>query len=222
MSSLRLQITGNNLLTGVSSASGTCIEAATMFRLLGFIIGSLTSIGIILLVTGVPTFHVDDPEIDQKRFDEAVEKLMARKVEAERAVAEAAENIPASTQTAASGHSPEQGGPPASTEPMEAPVELPPSAGDAPLISEDVGLPEPDFAQPEMNTQWYAFWNPFRSQIAANGFVSQLEKVTGLDYRVVKTRTGVYEVAFAYADDAERRDKLAQISEATGLDLPDS
>jgi hypothetical protein len=105
---------------------------------------------------------------------------------------------------------------------MEAPVELPPSAGDAPLISEDVGLPEPDFAQPEMNTQWYAFWNPFRSQIAANGFVSQLEKVTGLDYRVVKTRTGVYEVAFAYADDAERRDKLAQISEATGLDLPDS
>ncbi len=70
--------------------------------------------------------------------------------------------------------------------------------------------------------QWYSFWNPFRSEIAANGFVSQLERVTGIDYRVVKIKPGVYEVAFAYDDDAERHAKLAQISAATGLDLPDS
>ena len=70
--------------------------------------------------------------------------------------------------------------------------------------------------------QWYSFWNPFRSELAADGFVSQLEKVTGLDYRVVKVKTGVYEVAFAYASDTERRDKISQISNATGLDLPDS
>jgi hypothetical protein len=70
--------------------------------------------------------------------------------------------------------------------------------------------------------QWYSFWNPFRSELAANGFVSQLEKVTGLDYRVVKVETGVYEVAFAFADDTERRSKISQITLATGLDLPDS
>ena len=70
--------------------------------------------------------------------------------------------------------------------------------------------------------QWYSFWNPFRSQIAASGFVSQLEKVTGLEYRVVKVKTGVYEVAFAYSDDMERRTKLSQISTATELDLSGS
>ena len=43
-----------------------------------------------------------------------------------------------------------------------------------------------------------------------------------MDYRVVKIKPGVYEVAFAYNDDVERHAKLAQISAATGLDLPDS
>jgi len=106
----------------------------------------------------------------------------------------------------------------------------------------EVEIPEPQFADTESamlaNTddlpdsleeppllhelQWYSFWNPFRSEIAASGFVAQLERVTGMDYRVVKIRPGVYEVAFAYDDDAERHAKLAQISAATGLDLPDS
>ena len=66
---------------------------------------------------------------------------------------------------------------------------------------------------------WYAFWSPFRSKIAADGFVSQLQRTTGLDYRVVKLKPGVYEVAFAYANDSDIEDKLTQISSATGLDL---
>ena len=70
--------------------------------------------------------------------------------------------------------------------------------------------------------KWHPFWSPFGSRIAANGFVSQLESVTGFDYRVVKVKTGVYEVAFAYGDDTERRAKLSQIAAATGLDMPDS
>ena len=70
--------------------------------------------------------------------------------------------------------------------------------------------------------QWYSFWTPFRSKLAASGFVGQLERVTGLDYRVVKAKTGVYEVAFAYDNDDERRNKLSRISAATGLELPDS
>ena len=68
---------------------------------------------------------------------------------------------------------------------------------------------------------WYSFWNPFRSEIAARGFVSQLERVTGLDYRIVRVDAGVYEVAFPYRDDAERAEKLTLISAATGLDLPE-
>ena len=82
--------------------------------------------------------------------------------------------------------------------------------------------PEADVAVSVTEAQWYSFWNPFRSKLAASGFVQQLEKVTGFDYRVVKIKTGVYEVAFAYDNDDERRRKLALISSATGLELPDS
>ncbi len=74
----------------------------------------------------------------------------------------------------------------------------------------------------EKDLKWHAFWNPFRSRIAAEGFVGQLEKVTGLDYRVIKIETGVYEVAFGYEDEAEREDKMSLIASATGLDLPQS
>ena len=46
-----------------------------MFRLLGFLIGSVTAITIILLVLGIPEFNLTDPGNDQQRFDAAVEKL---------------------------------------------------------------------------------------------------------------------------------------------------
>jgi hypothetical protein len=83
-------------------------------------------------------------------------------------------------------------------------------------------LPVLPVEPPEIEMRWYSFWNPFRSEIAAKGFVSQLEEVTGLDYRIVKVEAGVYEVAFAYIDDTERTNKLEQISAATGLDLTES
>lgn len=120
-------------------------------------------------------------------------------------------------------------------EPEPAPREEPVAAAidgpaDPPMPSEAVDHEsevEPDLAespafQEATVPQWYAFWSPFRSEIAANGFVAQLERVTGLDYRVVKVDSGVYEVAFPYFDDDERRSKLTQIAAATGLDLPDS
>ncbi len=72
---------------------------------------------------------------------------------------------------------------------------------------------------PAETANWYAFWSPFRSEIAANGFVDKLQESTGIDYRVVKVRTGVYEVAFAYTDDADIQAKLERISSATGLDM---
>lgn len=67
--------------------------------------------------------------------------------------------------------------------------------------------------------KWHEFWTPFRSEIAAGGFMNRLEAVTGLDYRVVRRDKGDYQVMFAYAGEHELSLKLEQISAATGLDL---
>jgi hypothetical protein len=192
-----------------------------MFRLLGFLIGSAAAITIILLVLGTPDFHLADPEIDQQRFDAAVEKLKEKQQEvAEVAeviveeVAKTVDELQDNIETVAEKAVPEltallDGESDAANEfTTKTLPDVPGLANDYPTLQEEL--------------QWYSFWNPFRSQIAARGFVMQLEKVTGLDYRVVKVKTGVFEVAFAYDNDVERRTKLSQISAATGLELPDS
>jgi hypothetical protein len=187
-----------------------------MFRILGFLIGSATSIAVILLVMGMPEFHAKDSVDDQQRFDAAVEKLMAKQQDVE-SVADEPDQIPV----------PDDQSTVVNAEPLveESPQEseLLPADPDAAVMAEtdyaSAGFREPAVLQ---ESQWYSFWNPFRSEIAASGFVAQLERVTGIDYRVVKIKPGVYEVAFAYGDDAERHAKLVQISAATGLDLPDS
>jgi len=78
---------------------------------------------------------------------------------------------------------------------------------------------ETDAATGAAGRQWYAFWQPFRSEISAEGFRRRLEGVTGLDYRVVSPQPGEYQVAFAYRDEAERLAHLAAIEAATGLVL---
>lgn len=190
-----------------------------MFRILGFLIGSATSIAIILLVMGVPEFHARDAVIDQQRYDAAVEKLMAKKLDVGGAVNEPGESSLPSDISTSTPAEPLPGETPQEAEISELPFAEPDSAVFAETDDSPARLEEP----PLLNElQWYSFWNPFRSEIAANGFVAQLERVTGIDYRVVKIKPGVYEVAFAYDDDAERHAKLSQISAATGLDLPDS
>ena len=82
--------------------------------------------------------------------------------------------------------------------------------------------PSPEPAPEPLPVRWHAFWSPFGSRIAADGFVRRLEAVTGFDYRVVKIDNGVFEVAFAYTSDAERDSMLTAIAAATGLELPDS
>jgi hypothetical protein len=88
-------------------------------------------------------------------------------------------------------------------------------------LSEPSPIPLPESLPEQTIEHWYAFWSPFRSELAANGFVSQLQRSTGIDYRVVQLKPGVYEVAFAYEADADIASRLAAISAATGLDLPD-
>lgn len=190
-----------------------------MFRLLGFLIGSVTVITIIIMVLGLPEFKLGDSANDQQRFDAAVEKLKEKRQEAQDVAedifdeaAEAVDGVQDNIEIVAERALPQVAAKPTEETPLprEAVEQFQPPA------------PADDYPALQDELQWYSFWNPFRSEIAARGFVTQLEKVTGLDYRVVKVKTGVFEVAFAYGDDMERRSKLSQISAATGLDLPDS
>lgn len=174
-----------------------------MFRILGFIIGSAVSIAGIFFVLGTPEIHLSSIESDQARFDAALEKIREKQPVAEEiADIPVAEELPPETATA----------------------DLELVADESLVINEAQPADVEPLADPQdiFNPQlhWHEFWNPFRSELAAQGFVSQLEKVTGLDYRVVKVKAGVYQVGFAYFDDSERRFKISQISAATGLDLP--
>jgi hypothetical protein len=180
-----------------------------MIRLLGFIIGSAVSIGAILLILGVPELHLSNPELHKNRFDEALQNLKEKQREIAAATSANDAEVPAPAT------------PEVVTEPLPGPVAL----VDEPALTElPTELPaetdDGDELLLSQDRQWHSFWNPFRSEIAARGFVSQLERVTGLDYRVVKVKTGVYEVAFAYESDVERQAKLSQIQAATGLELP--
>ncbi len=190
-----------------------------MFRVLGFILGSVVSIAGILLVLGVPEFHLSNFETDQARFDAALEKIKEKRPDVEKVVGDLVSDLQQRSDPPAATQSPADD---ALTETVQ---ELPP-ANEA--TSQDIPLDPPGeaelFAEAQdlfsVDQHWHEFWNPFRSEIAARGFVSQLEKVTGLDYRIIKLKAGVYQVGFAYANDEERQIKLSQISAATGLDLP--
>jgi len=102
-----------------------------------------------------------------------------------------------------------------------------PAASVAEVVTEAAAETEAEMAaEPAVTTpaaspsqNWYAFWSPFRSELAADGFIAELQRTTGLDYRVVKLKPGVYEVAFAYSDPPDRDTKLDTIAAATGLDM---
>ena len=176
-----------------------------MFRILGFILGSAVSIAAIFMVLGVPEIRLPSVEADQARFEAALQKIR-EKLPVVAEIADATEEVAVPTEAA-----------------MESVADEPLAPAAADLINEATTEPmtDPkDMHNPEQH--WHEFWNPFRSEIAARGFVSQLEKVTGLDYRILKVEAGVYQVGFAYSDDNERRSKISQISAATGLDLPQS
>jgi len=179
-----------------------------MFRILGFIVGSAISIAGIFLVLGVPEFHLSTFETDQARFDAALEKVRKKRPAVEQAAEEFVEKIAEEAIDIPTESLPSMAASPPSGDQED-------QAADAAMLAEamDVFIAE---------QHWHEFWNPFRSEIAARGFVTQLEKVTGLDYRVVKVKAGVYQVGFAYLNDDERRTKISRISAATGLDLPQS
>lgn len=163
-------------------------------RLLGVLVGSALAVAALVVFVGIPEFTTES------NVAEPTVITLPMRMEA-----------PASS--------------PAPAQPQEERHEEVQVASDAP--AETAADEVPDMAEappaaPAETLHWYAFWSPFRSEVAANGFVDQLQRVTGLDYRVVKVKPGVYEVAFAYEDDQEITARLSQISAATGLQLPES
>ena len=120
-----------------------------MIRLLGFLVGSAIAVGAILLLLGVPDLRVAEPEV--------VHMIVADSTPA-----------PELANAKPPGELPQEQPAPELLHTMP-PAELlqdqpAPDTADEP-DSEIVLLPD------EM--KWYSFWNPFRSAIAANGFVGQ-------------------------------------------------
>ena len=171
-----------------------------MIRLLGVLVGSALAVVALVVFVGIPEFTAtsnvtEEPVITLPMRPEAV-------VDADRATT----SLPFAPVEAVEAVEETSHERPAAAQSIELDV-----------LVEEPAPPEPETI--ETMQQWYAFWSPFRSEIAAAGFVDRLQSVTGLDYRVVKVKPGVYEVAFAYNDDAEITINLSQISTATGLNL---
>jgi len=184
-----------------------------MLKLIGILTGSALAVAFLIIALGVPDFSVPEPEPPNSGSvtelaitpnSGSVTKLAISApevIEVAQQTADLEEDIPTPAEET-------------SSEPVSSVTDPETEA-----LIEQIFNPGPEeiFEQ-----NWYAFWSPFRSEIAAQGFVSKLQETTGIDYRVVKIKTGVYEVAFAYLDDADIQDKLARISNATGLNMTDS
>lgn len=176
-----------------------------MIRILGILTGSAIATGTLIIALGIPEFSAapDRPITASDTIAEietAPSGEMARPAEPEvtTQVSDANAETPAPDSTPAELLNPAAPPAPAATSEVTELHEMPPQRSD---------------------DNWYAFWSPFRSEIAADGFVTELQRTTGLDYRVVKQKPGVYEVAFAYSNESDLEDKLTRISTATGLDL---
>jgi hypothetical protein len=178
-----------------------------MLRIIGILTGAALAIAFLIVALGVPEFAKHEAEVNPEPvLDQAALLEPVADVEPEAAVQVTPEPEAEAVAEAFAEPAPEP---------------------DYEALVEQIFAPEPESGPepepaPVLAENWYAFWSPFRSELAANGFVSKLQESTGIDYRVVKIKTGLYEVAFAYSDDEDVQDKLARISAATGLDMSES
>lgn len=182
-----------------------------MIRLIGVLTGSAIAVAFLIVALGIPEFAMPEPVATVTEPPAPVPEPLVPVPEPLVPAPEPSVPVPESLVPDTGPLTPDTG-------PLAAVADqVTPAAGpEAPDPDPEVAIEE--IAEP-LEQHWYAFWSPFRSKIAADGFVSQLQRTTGLDYRVVKLKPGVYEVAFAYSDDSDIEHKLTQISSATGLDL---
>jgi hypothetical protein len=187
-----------------------------MLKLVGILTGSALAVAFLIVTLGVPDFSAPEQPVAAEIVEEQIAGS-GSVTELVLAEPDDTELVPASLETDPDPE-PSSETDPELAETQEALAEIDASRETEALI-EQIFNPGPEVVVEE---NWYAFWSPFRSEIAANGFVAKLQETTGIDYRVVKVKTGVYEVAFAYLDDADIQDKLARISNATGMNMTDS
>jgi hypothetical protein len=183
-----------------------------MIRFLGVIVGSALAVAALVVFVGIPEFTTESivPEPGVITLP-----MKAGTPVAVSAVAEPSQQAPTTNDATAK--------PAPHAVPADVPAnESADESADETADETAVAAADTPAVEPAETLHWYAFWSPFRSEVAANGFVDQLQRVTGLDYRVVKVKPGVYEVAFAYQEDQDITAKLSQISAATGLQLPES
>jgi hypothetical protein len=177
-----------------------------MLRLIGMLIGSVLAIATLIVALGVPRLTDPDPEPLPVPLPVREPEPVSKPELADEAPVVEAEQ-PAMTAAAP-------------TEDIATPDPAVAALVDQVFAPEETrAITAAAGPEPVHEDRWYAFWSPFRSELAANGFVSRLQDSTGIDYRVVKVKTGVYEVAFAYSDEADIEAKLERIAAATGLDM---
>jgi hypothetical protein len=90
-----------------------------------------------------------------------------------------------------------------------------PESGTAPGEADDAT----SLAESDDIGAWHAFWTPFRSEASANGFAARLGRDTDREYRVIRTGPGEYRVAFFHTDENDRRARLVEIEQVSGLVL---
>ena len=192
-----------------------------MIRILGAITGSALALATLLVVIGIPQFKTENTASEHSIV---TLPLPTSPVEPPETRASDESEPPGTDVADASkpgivASAGEQALAPGATTADDAAVAGNAGTADQLVATIDASTLAP---QPVLDTpqSWYAFWSPFRSELAANGFVAQLQSVTGLDYRVVRVKPGVYEVAFAYENDDDISANLTQITAATGLELP--
>ena len=81
------------------------------------------------------------------------------------------------------------------------------------IATNDVSNRAPEFQE------WQPVWQAFRSELSAKGFAGQLQRLTGLEYRVRRASPWNYQVEFAFADAGQRDTVLRDIETKTGLGL---
>lgn len=174
----------------------------TMLRLLGFVLGSAAT-------TWVLVSHLDG------------DQLVALKQRSERAFSVVATRLVPDVQapdTAPADAISDEAAIAAPPDPP--PEEMPSSMAEAPHEVSTGMVETPRTARESREeVQWQAFWSRFHSELSARGFAERLARRTGTQYRVRPTGRGVYEVVFAYRDDAERDAALDRIESSTGLRL---
>ena len=170
-----------------------------MVRIVGILCGSAISVSVLIIALGVPELTLQ-PKTTPEVVANSVGQPEPNPVMETIRITESPTTVEPAVETVA-----------------EPAVEADKQPVIEPTTEMAVESPPPQ----SQSEHWYAFWSPFRSELAANGFVSQLQRTTSMDYRVVRLKPGVYEVAFLYEGEDDIETKLVAISAATGLEMAD-